>query len=102
MKLGVLERMSLLSAMPDQESIVTMRTVHELRMALSLDDEEQKRAEAVQDGTRVRWEKEFEADVPLTMGGKAYILSLVEKLDKDKKVNEVLLDVYDRIKAETD
>lgn len=97
----VMERMTVLGVLPHEENILTMRTVHDLRMVLALGGDEQKRAEAVQDGDRVRWDKEFETDIPLTVVQKAYILSLVEKLDKEKKVNEVLLGIYDRIKAET-
>ena len=100
MKLDVPERAGLLSVLPDQGNILTLRIVNDLRMALGFTEEDIAEGGATElpDGM-VRWEKDLVRDIPLGVKAQSWILERLEGLDKDGQMTPVLLGVYDKLQA---
>jgi len=64
MKLGVGDRLILLSILPREGDITTLKIVRELRENLSFDEAEHKELQLTSEGDTVRWnDKQIEKDI---------------------------------------
>lgn len=94
------DRMALLSALPQEGSLATIKIVHELRMALSPSEEENREFEITWDKerTHMKWNPAKSADKEIEIGPVAtgIIASALKALDKHQKLTEAHLGVYER------
>jgi len=97
MKLGIGERLALQSILPGEGDILTIRIVHDLRMALGLSEEEIKACGVhSEEGNRVGWEKELEKEIDVGPQATALIVTTLQDLNKQKKLNEGYLPIYEK------
>ena len=95
MKLSVGERLVLLSILPPEGGLRTMRVIHDLRMILALTDKEVKEWEITDqigpDGrpVGVKWNDEKVQEVDMDVEGvrTEIIVQALRKLDTDKKLS---------------
>jgi len=62
-----------------------------------LTEEELQKADVILNNGQVRWNpsKDFKAEIPIGKVAKAIIREMLEKLNKDKKLTEDHLDIWD-------
>ena len=97
-KFGVKDRLMLLGILPPEGNLATIRIVRELREALSFGEAEHGDLQIVQQGEQIAWSAEQEAisgPKAVDIGGKGQeiIREALEKLDKDEKLTDDLLDL---------
>ena len=98
MKLTVGERLVLLSVLPEQGNITTLKVVRTLRESLSFSEEEHKEYQFVQEGMQVRWNDKADQSKEIEIGDKAndIIVLALSKLNEDKKLNMSHLPLYEK------
>lgn len=106
MILSISERLYLLSILPQEGSLITIKIVRKLRESLSFSEEEHKlfniKMDMNSDGSaNVTWDNEAESkhepiDIVITEKAKEFIIETFKELDKNNKFSEVLLDIYDK------
>ncbi len=105
MTLTVIDRILLLSVLPNEGDITTLRVVSDLRVGLSFSEEELVQAEivSVPEMGQVRWNPAvtLTKDVPIGPKAHALISGALEQLSKEKKLRADLLPLYDRFVGET-
>ncbi len=96
MELNVEERLVLLSLLPKEGDITTIRLIHELNQALSFTEEEHKELNFRTEGEQVFWDKDTTREIP--MGPKVLVLIAeeLEKLSNQGGLKEAHLPIYDR------
>ena len=103
MKLTVLERLSLLSILPPEGTLATLRIVRKLRESLSFSEAELVAFSVVTDGNQVKWDstKETPDGTEIEIGEKAtdLIVDTLKKLDQAGKVTDQHLALFDKFKA---
>jgi|SRR3990167_4087924 len=99
MELSVLERLVLLSILPREGTVTTVRIMRELRDALSFSEEEHARLafRRTEDGG-TQWEADGIGDVDVIIGPRAHTLicESLERLNKEKKFKEDYLSVWEK------
>lgn len=118
MELNAFHRLILLNVLPKEGDFTTLKIVRKLREDLSFSEEEHKELQFKRPGESYKDNDGIEkivppgqmvwnraADVPkdITIGEKAadVIVSVLKKLDKDKKLQDQHFDVYSKFVAET-
>ncbi len=100
MLLTVKERLVLLSVLPSQGNILTVKIVRQLRERLSLTEAEHKAFEIKEDKAtgRVTWNKKALEPVEIPIGEKAMdiIVDAFKRADTQQKISIEMIDVYDR------
>ena len=98
MELSVLERLMLLDTLPQEGDITTIRIVRELREALSFGEEESARIELRTESGRTEWKQDAETpkDVDIGPRATAVIVGALEELNKQKKLNEQHIPLFDK------
>ena len=101
MELTVLERLLLLNMLPVEGDLTTIRIVRDLRVELSFDEAEHAALNFRSVGTeQVQWDDDAIADKSFDFGAKAtaLIVTALEKLDSEHKVQQQHLDLFDKFK----
>ena len=101
MKLSMKERFQLLKLLPKEGNVTTLRMVHDLRLALAPSEKEQEAIGLKQTaGGYVSWDPRLEEAYEI--GGldrpkaQALVSDALEQLDKQDRLTEDLLDLWDR------
>ena len=100
MELSIEERLLLLMILPREGDITTIKIVRQLREALSFSEHEHELFGMMfqtEDG-RVEWDQEKAVDVDIPFGPQAMkvIVEVLEKLNKDGKLSEHHISLYDK------
>ena len=105
-KLKVKDRLVLAGLLPPEGNLATMRIVHELRMAVGIDEAEFKdlQIHETEDG-RLTWSQEQEAiagpkSVEIGAKGQEIVRAALKKLDDDEKLAADHLDLCDLFEYE--
>ncbi len=103
MELSVGERLVLLSILPREGDLTTVRVVNELKQALSFSEEEHAALEIRQEGDGVVW-KETDKTKEISIGARAHVLiaDALKALDEEKKLTTGHLDVWSKFSEEGD
>lgn len=100
MRLGVIERITLLQMLPQQGDFLTLRIIHELRQTLSFTEEETVDfgLEIVPESQTIRWNQKSAREVEIPIGPKAHsiIVSTLLEMDKAAKLTENHLSLYEK------
>jgi len=103
MELTVFERLILLNILPREGNITTIKIIRQLRDELSFTEEEHAALQfkSEEDG-RVLWRKEADKPKNVNIGVKAHgvIADRLKELDKQKKLTEQHLSVWDKFNEE--
>lgn len=102
MKLNVPERLILSNLLPEKGNFETMAIVESLREKLFLGEEEIEEFEVTRKGEGYSWgEKGIEEiDIDLGIKGTAFLLELLEKLDKKEELTLHQYNIYKKFKEE--
>ncbi len=108
MKLTVLERINLLGILPRESNYVTFRILNDLKKELSFSEKEIKDFKIIQkykeDGTgaQVFWDSKKEKEKEIVIGPQALIIinTALQKVDKDGKVNDENITLFDKFQPE--
>jgi len=98
MELSVFDRLILLNILPKEGDFTTLKIVRKLREDLSFSEDEHKALEFNQDGGNVQWKQAGDVPKDITIGEKAtdLIADVLKKLDKEKKLQEQHLTLFER------
>jgi len=98
MLLTVKERLLAVQALPKEGDIFTQRIVRDLRAKLGLSEEDWKTYDIKNEGGRVVWNPAKDLGVEYSFGEKAkeLIVESLTDLNKQKKVTEDYLSLYDK------
>lgn len=98
MNLSVLERLTILSILPSEGDFATLRILQSLKMSLSFTEDEIKtfgitsNAETLQ----TAWEVDEDAEIPIGEKATDIIVDALKKLDREKKLPENAMGVYEK------
>jgi len=96
MILNILERLTLLSILPKEGDYVTLKILRDLRMALGLTEEELKNWNVVQEETRVTWDENGEAEIPIGEKAMGIIVDRLRDMDEKKQLTDQSVAVYEK------
>ena len=96
MKLNVLERITLLQVLPTEGSYITFQILISLKKSLSFTEKEIKDFSINEKEGRVTWKKSVDKDVEIGEKAIDIIKTSLEKLDKDGKINEHNITLYEK------
>jgi hypothetical protein len=98
MLLSVFERLILLNIMPKEGDITTLRIIRKLKDDLSFSEEEHAALELKNDNGNIAWKSEADIPKEIEIGEKAadIISDSLKKLNKEKKLTESHIPIYDR------
>jgi len=98
-ELSVVDRVVLLSILPESGTFVTMKVVRQLRDALHFNEEEIAEFGLKQEGTAVTWETS--RAVPIEIGPVAHkiIADALKALDAEERVTDREFSLYERFVA---
>ncbi len=98
MKLDVGERIVLLSSLPKEGDLPTIRIVHELRQALSFTEEEHKALDIHPDSDQILWDIDAEKHKDIPIGPRAHVLieDTLKRLDVEKSITEDHLSLWEK------
>lgn len=98
MKLETADRLILLSLIPAEGNIITLKLFRELREALSFNDEENKALNFKQNDNIVTWDQTVPMEKEITIGEAMtdMIKDLLHKMDEEKKLTESHISLYDK------
>ncbi|KKM07975.1 hypothetical protein LCGC14_1728500 [marine sediment metagenome] len=98
-KLNLAERLTLLNLIPKENNFSTLRIIRKFTKELGISDGEYKEFDIVQEGEKITWnverglkEKEFEIGEVANQ----LIVTALEKLDTDKKLEQVHFTIYEK------
>ena len=97
MELSVLERLVLLQYLPREGDYTTVKIIRQLRENLSFSEEEHALLQFKTEGTSMRWTPGLPPR-DISIGGKAtsVIVDTFKALDRQKKLPQDCLDLYER------
>jgi len=100
MKLNVLERITLMGLLPQESNFITFRLLTDLKKDLSFTEKEIKDFKIEQKDGRIFWGKS--KDVDITIGEQMLIIikASLQKVDKEGKVNEGNISLFDKFQPE--
>ena len=97
MELTIAERLLLLTVLPAQGDLLTIRIVRQLREDLSFTEQEIAEHDiTTHEGGRITWESETLKTVEIGAKGREIIVAVLAKLDADGKVEERFLSLFDK------
>jgi hypothetical protein len=97
MEFSIGERITLLSVLPPEGDLLTMRVVRDARNALGFTEEEHKLYQFKQSGNSITWSHgEEKKDIPFGDKAKGIVKDALDKLSKDGKLRMEHLDLYDK------
>ena len=98
MELGIGDRLILLSILPKEGDLATVRIVHELRQGLSFTEEEHKSCEIRLEGDGIVWASGGDVTKEISIGPKAHVLitEALEKLNNEEALTEDHLSVWEK------
>jgi len=98
MNLSVLERMITLSILPKEGDFATLRILQSLKMSLSFTEDEIKAFGITSDpeSLQTRWEVDEDAEIPIGEKANDIIVDALKKLDREKKLPENAMSVYEK------
>ena len=101
-ELGLLERFQLLTILPTEGDIVTVRIVADLRRELAVTEEEIVRYGVVQTGEQLKWNTEVDNSKSVSMGPRAMALiaQVLRGMSDKKKLTIDYLPLYERFANE--
>ncbi len=104
MELNILERLMLVSILPQQGDIVSLKLVQDLKMSLAFTEEEIVEYKIVNDDNQVTWDPEAEYVKDVQIGPKAMslIVSELEQRNEDKTLSVDFISLYDKIMDTTE
>jgi hypothetical protein len=96
-KLSIRQRIVLLSILPEQGDLLSLRIVRQLREDLSFSEAEQADCQLVSDAGQVRWKEGAVPDKAIDIGpkGQEVVRTALKKLDDDKALRLDQLDLCD-------
>ena len=102
MELTVLERIVLLSALPNEGNFTTLKIVRNLREDLSFTEEEHKVLDFKQTGDNISWNPEVNVVKDFSIGEKAteIIVNSIKKLNDSNKLTEQHYSLYEKFVGE--
>ena len=102
MTLTAIERLLLLTILPREGNIATLKIVSNLRANLSFSEEDHARLEMKTEGDRVIWNPNVPQESEVEIGPTAFVLiqETLKKLNKDQKLTEDFLSVWDKFSPE--
>ena len=96
MELTVSERLVILSILPIENDITTLRILQELKKNLSFNEEEHRQLEFKQDGDKVTWnEVDIKKDVEIGETAENIIRNAFRDLNNKKKLREEHIPLYE-------
>ena len=97
-ELSVLERILLLNLLPREGDFKSLKIVRNLKEDLGFSEDELKALEFKQEGTQTMWRTEADApkDIPIGEFAHALIADTLRELDKNKKLNEQIMSLYEK------
>lgn len=98
MELGVFDRLILLNILPKEGDFTTLKIVRKLREDLSFTEAEHKALQFQQNEGTIKWQTEADIPKEIQIGEKAtdIIVEVLKKLDKDKKLTDQHVSVYEK------
>lgn len=101
-EMGVRDRLALLSVLPVEGTLTTIRIVRELREALSFGEAEHRDLQMVEEGGQIRWEPQAERKRGIEIGGKGQeiVRAALRKLDEEGKLREEHVALCDLFEVE--
>ena len=97
MKLDVGDRLVLLSILPKEGDLTTIRIVHDLRQALSFSEEELKTLNIRSEGEGMVWDgADGVKEIPIGPQAQVRISEVLERLDKEEKITEDHLSLWEK------
>lgn len=98
MELGVADRLRLLSILPSEGNLVTLKIVRDLQQELSFSEAELTALKVRQEGTRVMWDETAETLKAIPIGEKAtdIIVDRLKELNRQQKLTLEILPLYER------
>jgi hypothetical protein len=100
MKLNVLERINLVQLLPVEGSFVTFRILTDLKKVLSFTEKELKEFKIEQKDGRIFWAKSKEVEIAIGEQASIIIKTALQKIDKEGKVNEGNISLFDKFSPE--
>lgn len=100
MKLNVLERVTLMGLLPSEANLVTFRILTDFKKALSFTEKEIKDFKIVQKDGRIFWGKSVDKEIAIGEQVKIIIEAALQKLDKEGKVNDGNVSLFEKFKPE--
>jgi hypothetical protein len=103
-KLDVLERVLLFNLLPKEGNFLTLKTIRQLRERVGLDAKEVKEIKVVNDiekGT-LTWDadKDPHKEIEVNRDANKIIVDVLEKMDKDGKLNDQHISLYEKFVEE--
>lgn len=98
MNLSILERLSVIHALPKEGDYATLKILTDLRMSLSFTEEEMKKWEIItNEQGGISWsEKAEEVEIPIGEKATDIIVAGFKKLDSEKKLQEDMVSAYEK------
>lgn len=98
MRLSILSRITLLNLLPAEGTIITLRIIRDLRMALSFTEQEHAMYSIKTTGDRITWNASADKGKDIEIGPKAFVLvsDTLTALDKQGKLKSEHIELYDR------
>jgi len=103
MNLSVLDRLVLLTALPQEGDYATLKILTNLRMSLSFTEEEIKKYNITSDieSGATSWDNNEEVDIPIGEKATDIIVDAFKKLDRDHKLKPEMIDTYEKFISTT-
>ena len=104
MNLSVLERIVLLQVLPKEGDYTTLKILMNLRLSLSFTEEEIKKWGITSDPEKgsTSWDESGEAEIPIGEKATDIIVSAFRKLDRDKKLEPIMMGTYEKFISTTE
>ena len=98
MELNILERFMLLQLLPKEGNFVTLKIVRDLQEVLAPTEEEFKELDIKHVDGNTTWNEKGREEKEITIGEKAsdIIIEALKKLDKESKVTENHISIYEK------
>ena len=102
MELSINERLLILSILPKEGNILTLRIVRDLAREVGFSEEELKDWEIKQEGNNVSWnsQKVVSKDIKIGDAAKKVISDEMKKLEKENKLQITYLDLFEKFTEE--
>ena len=105
MKLTILERLMLISVLPQEGNILTVKIVQDLKADASFSEEELEEHEIVLSDGRVDWNpesNEYIKEIPFGPQAMKVIVESLEKLNSEEKLTEDFITLYEKFMETTE
>ena len=96
--MSVLERLITLSILPKEGDFATLRILQSLKMSLSFTEDELKAFGLTSDpeAQQTAWEVDEDKEIPIGEKATDIIVDALKKLDREKKLPENAMSVYEK------